>query len=441
MSDNDTDATTPADDQRVSQLLSDIAAIKDRAEAAAGAAEVASSKANSESGFAFNAKQYAEEHAKAISQVRGSVDADFNWLTTTKTNAEEAAQAIGRAKVSAESDGQTLAKAKSSAEQDASLAAAARERADHSVSVSESYQNALGPLWTRANEDAANVTQAKATVEASATAVLAIQAQVAERAAKAESDASTIAVNDAASKAVLQTMTEAATTANQVQEHVVQYEKELELLKKQFDELRAKTEALLPGATSAGLASAFRDQKARFDRPQRYWLWTFIVAVVLLLIAGSAGLPGFLLVGGVAERPSWDIILRHVVNRLPLVLPLVWLGLYAGRNYMLALRMLEDYAFKEAISATFEGYKREMAAISGGEPGALPLVKLCENVLLTLAERPGRIYESHQEDITPFAPVAKVLADAAGPVTKAIGEATAKMIEAAAKTVDKVKGQ
>jgi hypothetical protein len=195
-------------------------------------------------------------------------------------------------------------------------------------------------------------------------------------------------------------MTDGAATAAQVQSRVEKYEQDLATLKSAFDALHAKTEALLPGATSAGLASAFREQKSRFDKPQLYWLLTFIAAVVLLLAAGLKGLP-------TGDSPSWDAILRHIANRLPLVVPLVWLGIYAGSNYMLALRMQDEYAFKEVLSATFEGYKREMANIQGSEASVAPLLTLCDNVLRTLAERPGRIYESHHEDITPFAALLK----------------------------------
>lgn len=408
---------------RVSQLLTELASLKERAESAAKSAELASSKANSESGFAYNAKQNAEEHAKAISQVRGTVDADFNWLVTTKANAEESAQAIARAKTLAESDVQSVVNAKTAVQQDASQAAAARDAAEKSSSGIAKIQGDVDALWTRASEEAASVTQAKATVEASATAVQTLQAHVTEKAAKAETDASSITTHEAQAKALLQSMLEVANTANQAQGRVAEYEKELETFKRKFEELHAKTEALLPGATSAGLASAFRDQKARFNQPQKYWLLTFIAAVTLLLVAGLVGLPGFSLVGGGAggvERTSWDTILRHIVNRLPLVVPLVWLGVYAGRNYMLALRMQEEYAFKEAVSATFEGYKREMAGIQSADADVLPLMTLCENVLRTLAQRPGRIYEGHQEDITPFAPVAKALGDTAAKVLESV---------------------
>jgi hypothetical protein len=86
---------------------------------------------------------------------------------------------------------------------------------------------------------------------------------------------------------------------------------------------------------------------------------------------------------------------------MPIAIPLVWLALYAGRNYMLSLRLEEEYAYKEAVSTAFEGYKRELSEIKAidGEKHP-PLNELCTNVLAAIARRPGRIYEGKHKDIT-----------------------------------------
>lgn len=166
--------------------------------------------------------------------------------------------------------------------------------------------------------------------------------------------------------------------------------------------MNSKLEGLLPHATSAGLASAFHNQKARFSKPQPYWLGLFVIAIFALLVAAGMGLP--------ATSDSWDAILRHFVNRLPIVAPLVWLAIYAGHHYSMALRMEEDYAFKEAVSTAFEGYKREMLAIPPSHGSDVsPLVTLCENVLKALAERPGRIYDGKADIVTPFTPASSAL--------------------------------
>ena len=89
---------------------------------------------------------------------------------------------------------------------------------------------------------------------------------------------------------------------------------------------------------------------------------------------------------------------------------------------MLALRVEEEYAFKEAVSTAFEGYKREMKDIASHDNESPPLVILCENVLLALAQRPGRIYEGRHEDITPLSPVRAAIRDAQQLITPAKAE-------------------
>ena len=98
---------------------------------------------------------------------------------------------------------------------------------------------------------------------------------------------------------------------------------------------------------------------------------------------------------------DWEVISRSLVMRLPIVIPLVWLAVYAGRNYMLSIRLEEDYAYKESLSKAFEGYKREMKDIPVEDitKNPTPLNTLCVNVLTAIAERPGRIYDGKHKDI------------------------------------------
>lgn len=384
---------------------------RERAEAAATGAEEANRKANSESGFAFNAKQNAEEHAKAIAQLRGTVDADSTWLTTTKANAEQVVQAINTAKNAAEADARTASEAKGKSEADALTAKIASDRAAAAVPIAEKAQADAATTLAEVTSGAAAVLAAKAAAEANATATQTTQGQVAETASKANADAASIAKSESDAKALLASMSEVVAAAKSAENRVVEYEKKLVDLHKAFTEMHTKIEGLLPNATSAGLASAFRNQQARFRKPQRNWLGAFVVTIILLLCAGLVGLPGF---WPGATQENWDSILRHFVARLPIVVPLVWFGIYAGRNYMLALRVEEEYAYKEAVSTAFEGYKREMSSISGAGSGALtPIVSLCESVLRTLSQRPGSIYEGRHDDITPLSPLAKTVVDAA----------------------------
>lgn len=409
------DPSTAAD-----ALVVTIYGLKERAEAAARSAEEANSKANSESGFAFNAKQNAEDHAKAIAQVRGTVDADFAWLTTTKNNAEQLAQAITSSKATSDGDARAAAESKAAAEKETASIKATSDRVATLLLAIEKIQSDVAAALDKVTSESASVTVAKANAEAGATAIQTLQTQITETASKATVDGATVAKNEAESKILQTSMTDIVATAQVTHARVAEYQTQLNQLTTTFNELHTKIEGLLPNATSAGLASAFHIQKARFLKPQRYWLITFVVALALLLATGTVGLPG-LWPGAITagQQQSWDSILLHLVSRLPLVIPLVWLAIYAGRHYTLALRVEEEYAFKEAVSTAFEGYKREMVGIASNDGALSPLVTLCEGVLRTLAQRPGRIYEGRHEDITPFSPLAKAVGDAATSVANA----------------------
>lgn len=391
------------------QLAATARATEEKLTAITKVAEDASAKAVSDSGFALNAKQNADEHAKAISVVRGTVDADFAWLTTTKKNAEEVAQAIGAAKIVAENEAKSASSFRDNCEKDSLATKAISDQVAATLPIIDSAKNNAANAFGEITKHAASIAEQRATIDASAGAIQTIYVQVTEVGTKASVDGASIAKAEGEAKTLLSAMNDTLATANTAHQRVVDYEGKLSSLRIEIEDLHKKIEGLLPGATSAGLASAFKTQQSRFKNPQKSWLVIFVVTILLLLAAGIWNLPGLT---SSSANDSWESIIRHFVGRLPLVVPLVWIGIFAGRNYMLALRIEEEYAFKEAVSSAFEGYKREMSSIAGSGNNAItPIVSLCENVLRTLGQRPGRIYEGKHDDITPFSPITKTVAD------------------------------
>jgi len=388
------------------ELVNAIVQLRERAEAATKAAEEANSKANSESAFAYNAKQNAEDHAKAISQIHGTVDAEIAGLATTKKNAEEAASAITVLKATADADARIVSEKRAAIENEATATQAASERGTAALVAIEQARSEVAAALNAVTSGAAAVALAKTNSDTALASIQTSQTQSAEIAAKAANDGAVISKIESDANSLFKSLNKALVSAKEAQERVTAHEKQLTELMMGYEDLNKKIEGLLPNATSAGLASAFRIQKKRFQRPQLYWLVTFVFTIILLLIVGIVGSPLVQADGPSGAIDTWDAILRHIAVRLPLIVPLVWLGIYAGRNYMLALRVEEEYAFKEAVSTAFEGYKREMANIPAVDGNAAPpLVVLCENVLRALAQRPGRIYEGRHEDITPLSPV------------------------------------
>ena len=372
-----------------------------RLEAAVTATEGANQKANSEAGFAFNAKGMAEEHATAISKIKGTADVEYAALQSIKKGAEEAASIVTASRASSDANAQVIAEKKAQTEKDAAAARTASEQGAASLAVIENTKAQVVAMHDVANQLVSSIKSSKDAADQNLVAIQQARQDITTLATQAKTEAAEITQMHSEAKKIFPAFQQVVDVANDAQKRVTEYEQKLAALVVQYEAMDKKIEGLLPHATSASLASAFREQKKRFEKPQRNWVWAFGITIALLLAVGLVGAPE------VSDKDTWDVILRHLTRRLPLIVPLLWLGIYAGRNYMLALRLEEEYAFKEAISTSFEGYKREMSdipAVDGGTDSK-PISVLCENVLRALSQRPGRIYEGKHEDITPMTPL------------------------------------
>ena len=206
-------------------------------------------------------------------------------------------------------------------------------------------------------------------------------------------------------------------TAAETDERIANYESKLSDLDREIAKRMTTIDSLLPGATSAGLASAFRSRCAHFVAPQKFWQWVFLGALGGL-IAVAAG--EYWAVTGNANADIWQSLGMSLLRRLPLVLPLIWLAIHASHKGALAQRVEEDYAFKETVSSAFEGYRREMKELEGKAAPDSPLARYCEGVLSVITNPPGRIYEKHSLSQTPL----NALAEFAGPIAEAISKLT-----------------
>lgn len=162
-------------------------------------------------------------------------------------------------------------------------------------------------------------------------------------------------------------------------------------------DLTNEVEGLLPGATSASLATAFRERRLMVARPKNGWF--------LILVASLAGL----LVGAILDPQSLKLIdpslaglSGYLLSRLPFALPFVWLALYAGKRHSQALRLEEEYAHKEVLSQSFEGYKKQISELEGRESGNAQTLHLIRKTIDALSRRPGRIYQGKRDEGHPI---------------------------------------
>lgn len=258
----------------------------------------------------------------------------------------------------------------------------------------------------------------------------ATQAEGFKKAAQLASEASTNALNSLqAAKTAAQGDKEAAATARTeataaaevtkslaaraetIEQRVAAYEERLKELETQCANQLKAIDDLLPGATSAGLATAFDDRRKTFLDPGKHWQWIFVGSLVALTVLATTALFHSYFSG---TTPTLESVLVLWLTRLPVAATLAWLALHASRETALAKRLEEDYGFKAATAASFQGFHKQMAEMEAASTDNAPLSRLCEGVLATIANPPGRIYEKHELSVSPsaeFASAAKSATD------------------------------
>jgi hypothetical protein len=394
-------------------LLEEIRRLKTQAEDHLRAVEATRKKADDDATYAFQAKNNCEEHAKAAAVLKGSAEADVNSIAANKKNFDELFATVTVNKVSLDAEITGIFEGRKETKQAMSeVSKVSRVIKERAAQIETAKATVDGAVQT-AGRLLETATESQKNIEAAAKKVSVIEAQVEAVAAgletiKTEATATQGEIGDVLARAVVEEVSLKEIIGRLTKSHEISasHEKRVAELTAQIEELKNRVEGLLPGATSAGLASAFQTQANRFSATQGRWFQMFFGCIVALVLVAA---PSFFSAFGTASK-QWEEILRGFALRLPIVVPLVWLAIYAGRNYMLSLRLEEDYAYKEAISRAFEGYKREMQQIEQSDAAnPTPLNTLCANALKAIAERPGRIYEGKSEDISPLSETIKAL--------------------------------
>lgn len=168
--------------------------------------------------------------------------------------------------------------------------------------------------------------------------------------------------------------------------------------------------SLLPQAASAGLASSFAGRVRQLEWTKWMWMGIFIVTVL--------GLAVFAWQIVKIPQANTEQIWSHVLHRLPLASPLIWLAWFSAIQYGNTLRVQEDYAFKEATSKAFEGYRRHMEHLSSVDlkEGNTAMTMLSAKTIHILGHEPLRILAKSERDVSPTHALAELLSARAAAV-------------------------
>lgn len=179
-----------------------------------------------------------------------------------------------------------------------------------------------------------------------------------------------------------------------------QYLTDLKAQQEAFTALTNRIEGLLPGATSAGLASASKDQKVAYRIPILISAGIALGALLTMIIYGMA----------TAEPlTEWSAALLHFISHAHIYGPGIWLVIIALRKLNQFMRLEQEYAHKETLANTYVGFSREVEKLPETEGSKAMREQLLNSAIASSSYNPSTTLDGAGHDERP--PVLDKLTD------------------------------
>jgi hypothetical protein len=137
------------------------------------------------------------------------------------------------------------------------------------------------------------------------------------------------------------------------------------------------------------MAGAFKKRKDELKIAHTFWTFATLITLFGLLWLSYS------IVAPILHDKSVDII--SVFKKFPVFVSAVWLGWFCTKQYGFTARIVEDYAYKYAVSMAFEGYKNASREIDE------ELLKaLLELTILNISSNPVNIFNTKSNHGTPY---------------------------------------
>lgn len=139
-----------------------------------------------------------------------------------------------------------------------------------------------------------------------------------------------------------------------------------ELNAAEIERLTKNADAMLTGATVAGLASAYSTLKDELNKQLGWARWGFFIGIVFLtlsLLPLAAYTVPFLGDWLGQSPPPSDLKVEsyalQILARLALLLPAAWYLRFAANRHAALFRLREEYAHRYSLASSVEGFKKQ----------------------------------------------------------------------------------
>ena len=185
------------------------------------------------------------------------------------------------------------------------------------------------------------------------------------------------------------------------------YENEIKKRTKEIDEM-------IPGAMTAGIATAFANRRNAQNHAR--WLWgvLLIIATALIVLFGIFQSLGLRAPAENTVGTTLGVILQSAhemtwYSRAIILAGLVFFEEFARKNFNIASRLEESYAYKAVVFSTYYGYKKDLKeTLSQDENKSVS--DLVAAVLKKLEDEPGKnVFDKEKQEIGPGALMDRVV--------------------------------
>jgi hypothetical protein len=159
-----------------------------------------------------------------------------------------------------------------------------------------------------------------------------------------------------------------------------------------YGTLYDKINGLLPGATATGLAKAYQDQRKSYFAPILAWSIVFALTIIGMI---------WFAISSYVEYNTFEDSLSHILSRLPFFIPAIWLAFFASKRQNQNMRLLQEYAYKEALAKSYEGHKREIDKLPEGDTKNELLAKHLAAIVDMCGYNPSMTLENKSHDEKP----------------------------------------
>lgn len=179
-----------------------------------------------------------------------------------------------------------------------------------------------------------------------------------------------------------------------------------------FRGLFEQVEGLLPGATSAGLATRFEGLHRNASKREMRYSIAFYFGIAALIVSAFATVTETFVLWPLSwEQTAFNDAgeyLNKLLFKLPFVVPVLWFTLNVGKRRSEMHRLAEEYAHKEALATSYEGFKKQIIELNReGDP---LMSELLEKVLSAISANSAKTLEGKHAEKMPIQEIVEEVA-------------------------------